>query len=38
MSRISIIAAVADNYAIGNLNKLPWHLPADAMVACLSCQ
>src|SRR5664280_1179956 len=29
MSRISIIAAVADNYAIGNLNKLPWHLPAD---------
>jgi len=29
MSKISIIAAVADNYAIGNLNKLPWHLPAD---------
>ena len=29
MSKISIIAAVADNYAIGYLNKLPWHLPAD---------
>lgn len=29
MPKISIIAAVADNYAIGNLNKLPWHLPAD---------
>ena len=29
MSKISIIAAVADNYAVGNLNKLPWHLPAD---------
>jgi dihydrofolate reductase len=29
MSKISIIAAVSDNYAIGNLNKLPWHLPAD---------
>lgn len=29
MSKISIIAAVADNYAIGHLNKLPWHLPAD---------
>ncbi|HEY5592545.1 MAG TPA: dihydrofolate reductase [Paludibacter sp.] len=29
MSKISIIAAIADNYAIGNLNKLPWHLPAD---------
>jgi dihydrofolate reductase len=29
MSKISIIAAVAENYAIGNLNKLPWHLPAD---------
>lgn len=29
MSKISIIAAIADDYAIGNLNKLPWHLPAD---------
>ncbi len=29
MSKISIIAAVADNYAIGKLNNLPWHLPAD---------
>ena len=29
MSKISIIAAVADNYAIGYQNKLPWHLPAD---------
>ncbi len=29
MSKISIIAAVADNYAIGKNNKLPWHLPAD---------
>ncbi len=29
MSRISIIAAVADNYAIGKNNKLLWHLPAD---------
>ena len=29
MSKISIIAAVADNYAIGKSNKLPWHLPAD---------
>ena len=29
MSKISIIAAVADNYAIGKANKLPWHLPAD---------
>ncbi len=29
MSKISIIAAVADNYAIGKGNKLPWHLPAD---------
>jgi len=29
MSRISIIAAVADNYAIGKANNLPWHLPAD---------
>ena len=29
MSKISIIAAVADNYAIGKSGKLPWHLPAD---------
>ncbi|MDD3079050.1 MAG: dihydrofolate reductase [Paludibacter sp.] len=29
MSEISIIAAVADNYAIGKANKLPWRLPAD---------
>lgn len=29
MTKISIIAAVADNYAIGKANKLPWHLSAD---------
>ena len=29
MSKISIIAAVADNFAIGKSNNLPWHLPAD---------
>ncbi|OIP83060.1 MAG: diacylglycerol kinase [Porphyromonadaceae bacterium CG2_30_38_12] len=29
MSKISIVAAVADNYAIGKSNKLPWYLPAD---------
>ncbi len=29
MSRIAIIAALADNGAIGFKNKLPWHLPAD---------
>ncbi|MHB9055267.1 MAG: dihydrofolate reductase [Paludibacteraceae bacterium] len=29
MSKVSIIAAVADNYAIGKNNKLLWHLPAD---------
>jgi len=29
MSKISIIAAVSDNYAIGRSNNLPWHLPAD---------
>jgi len=29
MSKISIIAAVADNYAIGKTNQLLWHLPAD---------
>lgn len=29
MSKVSIIAAVADNFAIGKNNKLIWHLPAD---------
>ena len=29
MSKVSIIAAVADNFAIGKDNKLIWHLPAD---------
>jgi dihydrofolate reductase len=29
MTKISIIAAVADNYAIGRSNDLPWYLPAD---------
>ncbi len=29
MSKVSIVAAVADNYAIGRHNKLLWHLPAD---------
>lgn len=29
MSKISIIAAVADNLAIGKANNLPWYLPAD---------
>ena len=29
MSKISIIAAVADNYANGKSNNQPWHLPAD---------
>lgn len=29
MRTISIIAAVADNNAIGIQNSLPWHLPAD---------
>ena len=28
-SRISLIAAVAENRVIGRANKLPWHLPAD---------
>lgn len=27
--RISIIAAMSQNYVIGNQNKLPWHIPAD---------
>lgn len=31
MEKISIIAAVADNYVIGKNNKLPWRLPADLM-------
>ena len=26
---ISLIAAVAKNYCIGNGNKLPWHIPED---------
>ncbi|MCP4428582.1 MAG: dihydrofolate reductase, partial [Chloroflexi bacterium] len=26
---ISLIAALADNRAIGIHNRLPWHLPAD---------
>lgn len=29
MLKVSIIAAVADNFAIGKNNTLPWHLPAD---------
>ncbi len=29
MTKVSIIAAIADNFAIGKLNTLPWHLPAD---------
>ncbi|MDO9511355.1 MAG: dihydrofolate reductase [Bacteroidales bacterium] len=29
MNRISIIVAVADNNAIGNENRLLWHIPAD---------
>lgn len=29
MPTISIIAAVADNYAIGNKKQIPWYLPAD---------
>lgn len=29
MSKVSIIAAIARNNAIGKANKLPWHLPAD---------
>ncbi|MDO9154888.1 MAG: dihydrofolate reductase [Paludibacter sp.] len=29
MCKISIIAAVSDNYVIGKSKKLPWHLPAD---------
>ena len=27
---ISVIAALAENRVIGNKNKLPWHMPADA--------
>lgn len=27
--KLSIIAALADNFVIGKDNKLPWHLPAD---------
>lgn len=29
MPKVSIIAAVSSNYAIGKQNKLLWHLPAD---------
>lgn len=29
MPKISLVAAVADNYAIGRHNRLLWHLPAD---------
>jgi dihydrofolate reductase len=29
--RISIIAAMSQNYVIGNRNKLPWHIPADLL-------
>lgn len=29
MPKITIIVAIAENYAIGCHNKLPWHLPAD---------
>ncbi len=29
MCKVSIIAAVSDNYVIGKSKKLPWHLPAD---------
>jgi len=29
MSRLSIIAAIANNGVIGKDNTLPWHLPAD---------
>lgn len=29
MSKVSIIAAIADNYAIGKNNQLLWHLPDD---------
>ena len=28
-TRISLIAAIAENRVIGRANKLPWHLPAD---------
>jgi dihydrofolate reductase len=29
MPKISIVAAIADDYAIGYKKKLPWNLPAD---------
>jgi dihydrofolate reductase len=29
MKRISIIAAIAENFAIGNKNQLLWHIPED---------
>lgn len=29
MPQVTIIAAIAENYAIGRQNKLLWHLPAD---------
>ena len=29
MPKVSIIAALAENYAIGKHNQLPWRLPAD---------
>ena len=29
MKQLNIIAAVADNYAIGLSGKIPWHLPED---------
>ena len=29
MKRISIIAAIAENFAIGNNNRLLWHIPED---------
>lgn len=29
MQKVSIVAAIADDYAIGYKKKLPWNLPAD---------
>jgi dihydrofolate reductase len=29
MCKVSIIAAVSDNYVIGKNNRLPWHMPND---------